>query len=159
MIVRRAQERDIPKILDLLLQVLNIHAEGRPDLFIPNTTKYTIEELMVMIKDDNAPIFVADEDGEVLGYAFTVMKRRLHNNNMTDIKTLFIDDLCVDEKARGKNVGRHIFDYVKAYAEAENVYHITLNVWSFNDPAIGFYEKVGMRPMETVMELILDEKK
>ncbi len=159
MIVRRAHERDIPKILDLLLQVLNIHAEGRPDLFIPNTTKYTIEELMVMIKDDNAPIFVADEDGEVLGYAFTVMKRRLHNNNMTDIKTLFIDDLCVDEKARGKNVGRHIFDYVKAYAEAENVYHITLNVWSFNDPAIGFYEKVGMRPMETVMELILDEKK
>ena len=159
MIVRRAQERDIPKILDLLLQVLNIHAEGRPDLFIPDTTKYTIEELKVMIKDDNAPIFVADEDGEVLGYAFTVMKRRLHNNNMTDIKTLFIDDLCVDENARGKHVGRQLFDYVKEYARTEDVYHITLNVWSFNDPAIGFYEKVGMKPMETVMELILDEEK
>ncbi|MBQ6488926.1 MAG: GNAT family N-acetyltransferase [Solobacterium sp.] len=159
MIVRRAQERDIPKILDLLLQVLNIHAEGRPDLFIPDTTKYTIEELKVMIKDDNAPIFVADEDGEVLGYAFTVMKRRLHNNNMTDIKTLFIDDLCVDENARGKHVGRQLFDYVKEYARTEDVYHITLNVWSFNDPAIGFYEKVGLRPMETVMELILDEEK
>ena len=159
MIVRRAQERDIPKILDLLLQVLNIHAEGRPDLFIPDTTKYTIEELKVMIKDDNAPIFVADEDGEVLGYAFTVMKRRLHNNNMTDIKTLFIDDLCVDENARGKHVGRQLFDYVKEYARTEDVYPITLNVWSFNDPAIGFYEKVGLRPMETVMELILDEEK
>ena len=159
MIVRRAQERDILKILDLLLQVLNIHAEGRPDLFIPDTTKYTIEELKVMIKDDNAPIFVADEDGEVLGYAFTVMKRRLHNNNMTDIKTLFIDDLCVDENARGKHVGRQLFDYVKEYARTEDVYHITLNVWSFNDPAIGFYEKVGMKPMETVMELILDEEK
>ncbi|MDO5121371.1 MAG: GNAT family N-acetyltransferase, partial [Erysipelotrichaceae bacterium] len=108
MIVRRAEERDIPKILDLLVQVLNIHAEGRPDLFIPNTTKYTVDELKVMIQDDNAPIFVADENGEVLGYAFTVMQRRLHNNNMTDIKTLFIDDLCVDEKARGKHVGRTI---------------------------------------------------
>ena len=159
MIVRRAQERDIPKILDLLLQVLNIHAEGRPDLFIPNTTKYTVDELKVMIRDDNAPIFVADEDGEVLGYAFTVIQRRLHNNNMTDIKTLFIDDLCVDENARGKHVGRQLFDYVKEYARAEDVYHITLNVWSFNDPAIGFYEKVGLKPMETVMELILDEEK
>ncbi len=159
MIVRRAQERDIPKILDLLLQVLNIHAEGRPDLFIPNTTKYTVDELKVMIRDDNAPIFVADEDGEVLGYAFTVIQRRLHNNNMTDIKTLFIDDLCVDENTRGKHVGRQLFDYVKEYARAEDVYHITLNVWSFNDPAIGFYEKVGLKPMETVMELILDEEK
>ena len=159
MIVRRAEERDIPKIIDLLMQVLNIHAEGRPDLFIPNTTKYTADELKVMIRDDNAPIFVADEEGEVLGYAFTVMQRRLHDNNMTDIKTLFIDDLCVDENARGKHVGRQIFEYVKEYAKAENVYHITLNVWSFNDPAIGFYEKAGLRPMETVMELILDEKK
>jgi ribosomal protein S18 acetylase RimI-like enzyme len=158
MIVRRAQEQDIPKILDLLVQVLNIHAQGRPDLFIPDTTKYTVDELKDMIKDDNAPIFVADEDGEVLGYAFTVMQRRLHNNNMTDIRTLFIDDLCVDEHARGKNVGRQIFEYVKEYAKTMNVYHITLNVWSFNDHAIAFYEKAGMKPMETVMELILDEK-
>lgn len=158
MIIRRAMERDIPKILDLLVQVLNIHAEGRPDLFIPNTTKYTVDELKTMVKDDNAPIFVADEDGEVLGYAFTVLQRRLHNNNMTDIRTLFIDDLCVDEKARGKHVGRSIFEHVKEYARTENVYHITLNVWSFNDKAISFYENVGLRPMETVMELILDEK-
>ncbi|MBQ9152387.1 MAG: GNAT family N-acetyltransferase [Solobacterium sp.] len=155
--IRRACRDDIHGISDLLMQVLNIHAEGRPDLFIPNTVKYTEEELNQMILNDNAPIFAAVEDGKVLGYAMTEMKQRLHSNNMTDIRTLFIDDLCVDGNERGKHIGHELLAYVKEYARAHGVYHITLNVWSFNTPAIRFYEKEGMKPMETVMEYILEE--
>jgi hypothetical protein len=42
---RRAQVKDIPAIMKLLSQVLEIHASIRPDIFIPGTTKYTVEEL------------------------------------------------------------------------------------------------------------------
>ena len=44
MIIRKAKEKDIPRILELLEQVLQIHADIRPDIFIPGTTKYTIDE-------------------------------------------------------------------------------------------------------------------
>ena len=154
--IRRAEDRDIERIKELLVQVLNIHAEGRPDLFIPNTTKYTTEELKEIIADPQRPIFVGtDENDRVLGYAFCIMQKRLHSNNMTDIKTLFIDDLCVDETCRGMHVGRAIYEYVEAYAREQGCYHITLNVWSFNTPAKGFYEKIGLKPMETTLEKIL----
>ena len=155
MTVRRAEEKDIPVLKTLLMEVLNIHAQGRPDIFVPNTTKYTDEELVKMISDPRTPIFVYDEDGTVLGYAFCIYKERAHCNNMTDIRTLFIDDLCVDAAARGKHVGESLYHYVKDYARANGFYHVTLNVWSFNEKAIGFYEAMGLKPMEYVMEEVL----
>ncbi|MCI6067448.1 MAG: GNAT family N-acetyltransferase [Galactobacillus timonensis] len=155
MTVRRAEEKDIPVLKTLLMEVLNIHAQGRPDIFVPNTTKYTDEELVKMISDPRTPIFVYDEDGTVLGYAFCIYKERAHSNNMTDIRTLFIDDLCVDAAARGKHVGESLYHYVKDYARANGFYHVTLNVWSFNEKAIGFYEAMGLKPMEYVMEEVL----
>ena len=155
MTVRRAEEKDIPVLKTLLMEVLNIHAQGRPDIFVTNTTKYTDEELVKMISDPRTPIFVYDEDGTVLGYAFCIYKERAHSNNMTDIRTLFIDDLCVDAAARGKHVGESLYHYVKDYARANGFYHVTLNVWSFNEKAIGFYEAMGLKPMEYVMEEVL----
>lgn len=155
MTVRKAEEKDIPVLKTLLMEVLNIHAQGRPDIFVPNTTKYTDEELVKMISDPRTPIFVYDEDGTVLGYAFCIYKERAHSNNMTDIRTLFIDDLCVDAAARGKHVGESLYHYVKDYARANGFYHVTLNVWSFNEKAIGFYEAMGLKPMEYVMEEVL----
>ncbi len=155
MVIRRAEDRDIPGILDLLMQVLNIHAAGRPDLFIPDTTKYSEAELREIFRDDSKAVFVAEEDSRVAGYAFTELRGRQHSENMTDIRTLFVDDLCVDEALRGKRIGHRLFGYLKEYAREKGIYHITLNVWSFNAPAAAFYEKEGMKPMETVMELIL----
>lgn len=158
MIIRRAEEKDVPRIDALLMQVLNIHAQGRPDLFIPDTKKYTDDELKEMIHDDSKPIFVAvDEYDTVMGYAFTVFQQRAHATNMQDIRTLFIDDLCVDGKYRGNKVGETLFKYVCDFAKKQGCYHVTLNVWSFNEKAIGFYEAEGLKPMETVMEYILPE--
>jgi ribosomal protein S18 acetylase RimI-like enzyme len=154
--IRQAEEKDIPGIRELLRQVLNLHAQGRPDLFIPERTKYTDDELKAMLKDPTLPIFVyIDEKGQMLGYAFCQLQHRLHANNMTDITTLFVDDICVDEKARGRDIGKALYEHVRSYAREKGCYHITLNVWSFNTHAQGFYEKMGMKPMETVMEEIL----
>lgn len=154
--IRRAEDKDIPRIDALLTQVLNIHAEGRPDIFISNTTKYTEEELKSILHDDNTPVFAAVNDNdELIGYAFCILQKRLHANNMTDIKTLFIDDLCVDESCRGQHVGESLFNYVKQYAKDIGCYHVTLNVWAKNTNAIKFYKKMGLTPMETTMEVIL----
>lgn len=157
--IRNAEEKDIPVIEKLLMQVLNIHAEERPDLFIPDTVKYTPDELIAMFQNPETPVFCAvDENDQVLGYAMTIQKHRAHSNNMTDVSTLFIDDICVDEKCRGMHVGKQIYQYVKNWAAEQGFYNITLNVWSKNVNAQKFYKAMGMEPMESVMEQILGQK-
>ena len=156
MVIRRALEKDIPKINDLLGQVLELHASIRPDIFIPGTTKYRDDELAEMILDDQKPIYVAvDGDDEVLGYAFCALQEQPFSNNMIPFTSMFIDDLCVDEKARGMKIGQQLFAFVKEEAKRLGCYEVTLNVWEGNDSARHFYEKMGMRVKETMMEFIL----
>ncbi len=154
--IRKAQEKDIPQIIELLGQVLQIHADIRPDIFIPNTTKYTDEELKEMLKDETKPIYVAvDEEELCLGYAFCQLKKQPFSNNMVQFKSLFIDDLCVDKNTRGQHIGEKLFEYVKSEAKKMGCYEVTLNVWAGNTPAEKFYEKMGMKTKERQMEYIL----
>lgn len=153
--VRRAEDRDAEKVMKLLGEVLELHAKLRPDIFIPGSTKYTREELHGIFRNEDTPVFVAaDDSGEVAGYAFCVMKQPPFSTNMKPMKTLYIDDLCVDEGCRGQNVGTILFDYVKQFAREQGCYDITLNVWEGNN-AREFYDKMGMFVKETQMEIIL----
>lgn len=159
--VRRANENDIPRVLALLSQVLEVHARIRPDIFISGTTKYGAEELKAMFRDETKPVYVAqDENGNVTGYVMCRLREPPFSSTMAPRKTLYIDDLCVDENVRGKHIGEALFRYAAAQAQKLGCYDVTLNVWEGNDAAKGFYEKMGMRPRETQMELILpaDEK-
>lgn len=154
--IRRARETDMDGIEKLLLQVLTIHHKGRPDLFKAGTRKYTEEELRCIINDESRPILVAvDEENQVLGYAFCVFQQYLDNNILTDIKTLYIDDLCVDETSRGQHIGRSLYEAVLDFAKKQQCYNVTLNVWSCNETAMKFYEGCGLKPQKVGMEIIL----
>ena len=153
--VRRAEERDIPAIMELLKQVNRVHYEGRPDLF-KLATKYTADELRGILSCDDTPVFVCvDEEGQVLGHGFCVMQRPENTRLLTDILTLYIDDICVDEAARGRQVGRRIYEHILAYARERGCYNVTLNVWNCNPGAMRFYEKLGLVPYKVGMEKIL----
>lgn len=91
--IRKAENKDTAKVLDLLHQVLEVHADIRPDLFISGTTKYTDEELHAIFADDATPVYVAVNDNdEVLGYAFCVLEEPVPSNNLHPHRTLYIDD-------------------------------------------------------------------
>ena len=154
--IKRADTRHLSGLNSLLLQVLTVHHNGRPDLFKGNTRKYTDEQLVEMLKDDSNPIFVAvDENEKVLGYAFCRFIQHLNDNILTDIKTLYIDDLCVDENCRGQHVGKQVYDFVVDFAKKSGCYNVTLSVWSLNEGAKKFYEKCGLVPQKIGMEKIL----
>ena len=155
MIARKAEKKDLDGINNLLRQVLEVHHSGRPDIFKGNAKKYTDNELMEIIADDQRPIFVADDNGKVEGYAFCVFQQHIKNNILTDIKTLYIDDLCVDENCRGKHIGKSLYEYVLGFAKSEGCYNVTLNVWALNKSALRFYEKMGLSPQKIGMEKIL----
>ncbi len=154
--IRRAEEKDIAKISDLLMQVCLVHHQGRPDLFKYGTRKYTDEQLTELMHNETTPILVAtNEADQVMGYAFCKFIQHIGDNILTDVKTLYIDDLCVDETLRGQHIGRTLYEAVLDFARANDCYNVTLNVWSCNDSAQKFYESCGLKPQKTGMEVIL----
>ena len=154
--IRRAEGRDIPAIMKLLVQVDMVHHNGRPDLFKGPATKYTEKELAEIIKNDKTPVFVCvNQDNEVLGHAFCILKQYENDPVLTDVRTLYLDDLCVDETMRGQHVGQALYRYVVQYAKEIGCYNLTLNVWYPNESAMKFYEKCGLVPQKIGMEQIL----
>lgn len=153
--ITRATREDIGGILLLLGQVLEVHHKGRPDIFKTGASKYTEDELETLLRDEKRPVWVAKNDGRMLGYAFCVIKATEGDNIMNDMKTLYIDDLCVDENARGGGIGRALYEHVKRYAGQIGCYNLTLNVWECNAGAKRFYERMGLLPRNTLMETLL----
>lgn len=153
--IRRAKKEDINAINSLLSQVLEIHAAFRPDIFKTGSKKFTDEELYELIQNDEKPIFVYEENGEVLGYTFVEFVICKNSNSKRDRKDLYIEDFCVDQKHRRKGVARKLFNHCMEVAKEEGCASITLNVWALNEGAMAFYEKMGMKPLKTIMEKIV----
>lgn len=152
--IRRATIKDIKGIIQLLYQVNKTHSDIRPDLFKSNTSKYDENELSELLDDESKPIFVY-EDGYIMGHAFCQVNEVKDHLLLQDVKTLYIDDICVDESARGRHVGKALFEFVCDYARSIGCYNITLNVWEGNDAAFSFYKNMGMKVQKTGMEVIL----
>ena len=153
--IRKAMEKDIPAIHDLLAQVCLVHHEGRPDIFKAGR-KYSDEELTALLGEADRPILVAVNDSdEVLGYCFCIYQQHTDHAVMTDVKTLYIDDLCVDQTMRGRHIGKALYEAAVKLARESGCYNLTLNVWSCNPSALAFYEAQGLVPQKIGMELIL----
>ena len=153
--IRKAELRDIPALGRLLYEVHKVHSDVRPDLFKAGARKYTDEQLEEILQSGERPVFVAEQDGQVVGYAFCIPKQLVGDRSMTDVRTLYIDDLCVDEAARGKHIGTKLYDFVLDFAKRQGYYNVTLNVWADNKAAVEFYEKIGLRVQKIGMEKIL----
>ncbi len=154
--IRRAETADIDDILRLLTQVNMVHHTIRPDLFKGPATKYSREELEAKLQATEDPIFVYPGDnGHIQGYLFCESQEIKESPLRTGIRTLYIDDLCVDETARGKHIGKQLYDHALDYARAQGFYNVTLHVWGGNDPALKFYRKMGMQNQYQCLEQIL----
>lgn len=155
--IRRAVREDIPRLDELLLQVQRIHAEGRPDIFkLGNTKKYTDAELEAILADDSRPVFVNEKNGKVLGYAFCIYQETRENEQLHSRRMLYLDDLCVDTESRGRHIGSELYRHVVRTAKEAGCDSVTLNVWAVNGSAAEFYERMGMKPLKTTMETILE---
>jgi len=156
MVIRRGKNKDIDRLIELLQSILELHAGLRPDIFVSGTAKYTKEDLEEILKDDSKPVYVAtNENDDVIGYAFCQIKEQPASEYMVPFRSIYIDDLCVDGSVRGCGIGKALFEYVKGEAKRLGCYEVTLNVWTGNDTAEHFYEKMGMKVKEKQMEYIL----
>ena len=151
MVIIPAEKRHIPAMLRLLGQVGALHGQGRPELFRSDALKNDASQLEALLQDPGCPIFIAEE-GEVLGYCFCQKQVVEGNRCVCGRKELYIDDLCVDEAARGRGIGRALYEFVRSWAKGEGFDHITLHVWNFPGSAVEFYRSLGMGERYYCME-------
>lgn len=153
--IRLANEHDIPGLLRLLQQVGQVHHEIRPDIFRSGALKYDDAALAQLLRDENRPVFAAVEEDRVLGYCFCIRRSYDGTAVSTCRKEIYIDDLCVEEACRGRGIATALYRHVCSWAREEGCAFITLNVWSGNDSAMAFYEKMGMKPRSITMDFPL----
>lgn len=155
MIIRRATPADIPAIQALLAQILAVYHQARPDVFKAEGSKFTDEQLAQIIADDSKPVFVCcNDDGTVLAHLFLEI-HVAQDSVLQPLKTLFIEDLCVDQHARGGKIGARLHAFATDFAKQNGCYNLTLRVWNDNAGATRFYENLGMKAQYTSMEQIL----
>ena len=157
LIIRQAVPEDCTRIRPLQEQITNLHKMGRPDLFRSEARFFTQEAFNQRLQDKNHKVWIAEADGEVVGYAFAwVIFYRDHSTYM-DHETFYIDDICVLESHRRQGIGRKLFEQCRETARALGCINIDLGVWAFNQDAIAFYEACGMHERVRRMELRLEE--
>ncbi|MBQ8426876.1 MAG: GNAT family N-acetyltransferase [Clostridia bacterium] len=151
--IRKAENKDILRLSTMLRQVQQLHADGRPDIFIAGTNKYSDQKIGEIISCEHTPVFVAVDDNDTaIGYAFCEIEDFHGTPNLKGRKVFYIDDLCVDENYRGNGIGTELYNFVLSVAKNMNCFHLTLNVWHLNQSAVKFYEKLGLKPLKTTME-------
>ena len=155
MVIRKTTNDDIDDIVKLLHLVLKVHHKIRKDLFKEDGSKFSHKEIEDIIKDDNTPVFVCEENNKVIGYLFAKIIITKDNPITPDIKRFHIEDLCVDEMNQNKHVGTKLMEYAFEYAKKIGCYNVTLDVWEGNDRAIEFYKKQGLKTYKYRMEKIL----
>lgn len=150
--IRKANIDDIPRLLELLLDINKIHVEGRSDIFNPNVTKFSYDDLKDIIENNKLFINVYTIDNLVIGYLMAEIQL-IESNLLKNRKIYFIHDFCIDSKYRHHGIGKELFKYSKEESINLNCDSIELNVWSFNDSAIKFYESLGFKVRSQIMEL------
>ena len=150
-IIRDACISDAPRLLEIYSYYVQ-HTAISFEYTTPTQEEFCRRMRHIMSR---YPYLVAEVDGTVQGYAFCIFQQYVNHNIMTDIKTLYIDDLCVDEACRGQHIGTALYRHVLDFARASGCYNVTLNVWSLNESAMKFYQAQGLKPQKVGMEILL----
>ena len=152
MTIQLAAKTHIPALIRLLQQVGQVHHDIRPDIFPAGTQKYDEHQLLEVLADEDRPVFVALEGGAVTGYCFCKIKDFPESSCACPRREFYIDDLCVDENCRNRGIATALYRHAEAYARQLGAHSLTLNVWCGNESALRFYEKMGMKPRNIMME-------
>ncbi|HZX73251.1 MAG TPA: GNAT family N-acetyltransferase [Cyclobacteriaceae bacterium] len=134
-IVRVGIKKDLPRVFELVKELAVF--ERAPHEVI-NTVK--------LMEEDGFganPIygfFVAENENGIIGLALYYWRYSTWKG-----KRLFLEDIIVTEKERGKGAGKLLFDRTMQHALDEKCSGMMWQVLDWNEPAIDFYKKYGSK--------------
>ena len=153
MIVRPAMRDELERVNELRRMVNDMHVKGRPDIFRPGFVAQLQQRVYDLYDSGEAQVIVAAADGVIVGYAITnVIHRPLSPYNL-ERSYYHVEEFGVDEKHRRMGAATALIAYMRDDAKAKGLNKIELDMWSFNDSALAFYEAVGFTTYRRYMEM------
>ena len=155
--IRFARKEDYEAINALRAPVCALHSNGYTALFKPVFAKDHQERVLKMMEDPEQDVLVAEENGQLLGFAMVEYIKREETNSIYAVHEAHIVEIGVDETSQGKGIGTALIQAVKDAAKVRGCRSVQLDVWEFNKSALRFYEKLGFVTLRRKMEQVLDE--
>lgn len=147
-----ARESDWQDIQRLSVQVHDLHAAWRPDIYCHSEEPYPMQYFLEDIQ--KKMVYTAKLDGCVIGYVVLSVIEKC-GPGIVDRKILRLDSICVDEVFRGHGIGRTMVMEVRLLAKVFGCSQVLLGVHAENDSAIGFYQKCGFRIRTINMDMLV----
>jgi GNAT superfamily N-acetyltransferase len=132
-IIRRAVKTDCPRILELVRELALFERA-------PDEVTVTPEHFEKSGFGEN-PVwwaYVAETRGEVQAFALYYIRYSTWKG-----QRMFLEDVLVTEKMRGKGIGQLLFEVLVKEAQEKQLNGIVWQVLEWNEPAIQFYKKLN----------------
>ncbi len=152
---RKMTADDYGAVDGLMRELHALHAEARPDMYVPVEHPYTHEEFLRRVSGDGWISLLAESGGAVVGITFVELRER---EFMVNSRTAYMHDIyVVPAKRRGK-IGTMLYRMAEREARERGAHRLDIMVWSFNEPALAFYRAMGFTPQRTFLEKDIREE-
>jgi ribosomal protein S18 acetylase RimI-like enzyme len=150
--VRRAAAADLPWIGRLGARLLEEHYAFDSRRFLAPgqwTPADYASFIGAQLDDPDSTVLVAEDDGEVIGYAYAVVAG--YDYMALRGPAGILHDLIVDPRYRGRRAGRLLVDAILADLGSRGVPRVVLSAAERNEPAQRFFASLGFR--RTMIEM------
>ena len=146
-----AREADWDAVRRLSVQIHDLHAAWRPDIYYHSDEPYPNDAFVEDIR--NRLLYVARLQGQIVGYVRLAVLHRGGPGTVSE-KALRLDSICVEQTLRRHGIGKAMVEDVRALAKAFGCRRLILGVHPENDDAVVFYQKCGF----TIRTINMEQK-
>lgn len=150
--VRRGMAEDYDHLGIVFAEAEVFHRQALPYIFrapaelFPSRAFYT-----ALIEAPDSAFFVAEEHGDLVGFVTVRMEQAPEEPILHPRRFAMVDMLAVGHDRQRAGIGRALMEAVHAWATKRGLPEVQLNVWEFNERAIGFYQALGYTTLSRLM--------
>ncbi len=153
-LIRPMRRSDYDDYVRFYSQLHRIHFEGRPDIFREAVSVQPQEIYEQDLQKPNHQWIGAELEGKLVG--FCDLQLQIIPDDpalpLCPMRSAHIENLFVVPSCRRQGAATLLYREAVRRAKAMGAEKVTLMVWSFNETALRFYEKLGLTPMFLQME-------
>ena len=147
-IIRDACISDAPRLLEIYSYYVQ-HTAISFEYTTPTQEEFCRRMRHIMSR---YPYLVAEVDGKAAGMCNVKLKKAPVHPVVLPRRYAYIDDICILPDFRHMGVGKALYEALAERIRPMGIRKVELKVWAFNESAMGFYEALGMKPQNIIME-------